>query len=214
MLTYWPGLTFLVYGKKAYESVRKQSIPFNKIQNGDRYGVFVIPKKDLRGDVFQLFGGEPILVINAYYYTYKEMTSMTNRPVWISADFPYWHHTFQMDNPPLASVARDEDALQSLCLKCFQIIPSEDPSLFSCDELKHPVCKVCHSYDWTCYHASHKREYVPFEDSMIYDGLENMEISFCTRGGCESLVNPSVVCLQCQEGGFCSNFCLRLNHEC
>lgn len=218
MIAHWRGSTFLVYGDKAFESIRTQYIPYTKIQQGTKYGIFILKNDNVRPDIFQLFGGEPVLVVNAQHYKYQEIISMTQtRTVWISPDFPYWHSSFKVENPPCKNVVQDKEALQSLCMKCFGIIPSRERNLglFSCGDLRHTVCSGCFEYEWTCYHAIHKREYIPFEQAMQYDGLENMEMSFCIGGGdCVALVNPDVVCIECGASGFCSQLCLRLNHEC
>jgi hypothetical protein len=209
----WPGgKILLVWGDSAFESVLSQATPVDDLKN-----VVVIPwsKKTTKiQTICDLYGGEPILILNAQNYKYEETAYLSRdlfgkeRVVCVTPDFPYWHHTFKIDEKPFGffNVKRDEKALQSFCTFCFQ---KSNTPLVESIRCKHPICEDCQLALFSvCMHASHKRECeIPkYED-------DDTNYTYCMREGCEAIVDTTVFCSRCREGGFCSVLCLLLIHD-
>lgn len=210
----WPGKKILVvFGKKALDSVYSQSTPIPHLKN-----VVIIPcaEKPYLQSICDLYGGEPILVVDAQHHSYEYISSLHSdtfeqeRVVCVTPDFPYWHHTFKVEEQPFGffKVKKDKSALSCFCSICLKNFDSTSKKT-ECD---HIICDNCsRELNPVCLHASHKREYIPFEDLLLF---EDMDVTYCIREGCEGIVDPRVSCTDCGEGGFCSNLCLLLIHEC
>ena len=213
----WPGKKILlVFGKGAFESAYSQSAPVAHLKN-----VLVIPcidKNDKVQSIWDLYGGEPILVVDAQQHSYQETSTLHNdvfdqeRVVCVTPDFPYWHHSFKIEEKPFGffQIAKDKSALSLFCTVCQRSFETRLESKHT--TCGHTICDVClHGLNPICLHSSHKREYIPFEDAFLF---EDTNVTYCVREGCESIVDPRVACADCGEGGFCTKFCLLLNHEC
>ena len=215
----WAGTKILlVFGAKALESVYLQANPAAHLKN-----VVVIPylnKSEKIQSISNLYGGDPVLIIDASNYTYREMSELhqneygIDRVVCVTPDFPYWHHSFKVEEKPFGFfvVEKDNVALELFCSVCLR--QSSDNTQKNRLGCKHPICEACAiEVNPICLHAHHKREYISYEDECM-DFLEGVSITYCLRGGCEGIVDPRVVCTECYEGGFCSQQCLVLNHDC
>lgn len=216
----WPGkYILLVFGKHAFNSVFTQGASCRHLKN-----IVIIPFTQKIVPIDDLYGGEPIFVVDAQYRTYSEMSLLhTNivgkkRIVYITPDFPYWHHSFKVEEKPFGifNVERDNEALETFCCGCFGLIdPAERDRLL---KMCHNMCFACCASETTsetlCLHSSHKREYILPEDALFFDGLQDMDVAYCSREECDAIVDPRVSCKNCHMEGFCSELCLRLKHEC
>jgi hypothetical protein len=219
-LRIWPGTKILlVFGEKALQSVYSQANPVAHLKN-----VVVIPyldKSEKMHSIYNLYGGDPILVVNAEQHTYCEMSELhqnefgIDRVVCVTPDFPYWHHSFKIEEKPFGFFVVDKDnaSLNLFCSVCLRHVDITQNKTLAC---KHPLCETCAlEANPICLHAHHKREYISYEyNEECMEFLEGVSITYCTRGGCEGIVDPRVVCTECFEGGFCSQQCLVLNHDC
>jgi hypothetical protein len=214
-LKVWPGgKILLVWGIKSFDSVLSQATPIDGLKN-----VVVIPwsKKTTKiQTICDLYGGEPILIVNAQNYTYEEMASLSRdlfgreRMVCVTPEFPYWHHTFKIEEKPFGffNVKKDKSALHSFCTFCFK---KSNTPLMASIRCKHPICEECQLAVFSvCLHANHKKELEISKQTIQND----MNYTYCMRNGCEALVDTTVFCSVCREGGFCCNLCLLLVHEC
>lgn len=220
----WPGsCVVLIWGNESFKALQRSATQFERIQQDCVYGVFVNSrttkkKKGFRYDLKVLYGGVPVLVINAMHFTYSEMSKLRTdilgetRHVYVTPDFPYWHHSFKVEEHPCGfAIEKDQAALDSLCSQCL--------CQYTCILTKkacHTICDACARADFemTCYHASHKREHIEFEDAALFDGLTDLSVGYCLREGCPEIIDSSIVCFNCNVGGYCSELCLRLNHDC
>lgn len=222
-LKVWPGTQLvLLYGNQSFSSLRDLETMFTMPREDPRYGIFIMKKKQRKNDrcdLVQLYGGNPVLVINAIHFTYSEISKLgtglfgETRRVHVTPDFPYWHHSFTIEQKPYGfTIEKDQSALDSLCSQCL--------CQFMCVLTKkacHTICDACAraNFELPCFHASHKREYIDQEDANLFDGVgDEFNIGFCPQAGCDDLIDPHIVCMNCQASGFCSELCLRLNHEC
>jgi len=202
-LSLWPGQhVLIVWGSSALDAVRAQSrgqktLP--KPQNKDFYGIVCINHKASTLDLQQLYGGEPLLVINAEKYSYKDMSVMhesnyVKRTVHVSSLFPYWHHSFHVEEEPFGfKNTVDTKRLNRFCMYCLMMQDKKCEKSILCD---HYVCHTCKPYNYSiCYHAEHKKEY--FEED--YDkGFFSSDLLLCDAEGCTHHVNSDVGCPDCQ----------------
>lgn len=216
----WPGdEVLLVWGSVALDAARKQNrgpkvLP--KPQKGDEYGIVCVTNKAATISLQQLYGGKPVLVVNAEKYSYKEMSMLHQgqygkRTVFISRNFPYWHHSFSREAEPFGfKDTEDPEALSFFCNTCLKVVEKPCQQTQSC---KHNVCDSCQSFDYHdfCYHSSHKREY--FEQDQTLDFLST-EMLLCDGEGCTAHVDSQIGCSMCQAGGYCSMECLWNHHVC
>jgi hypothetical protein len=216
-LSQWPGeKILLVWGASALDSVRlqtrgKRELP--KPQHADYYGIVCTDNKASTVDLQQLYGGEPVLVVNAQKYSYKDMSNLSDtgyekRLVYTSKDFPYWHHSFHVEALPFGfKNTVDPKALSYFCAFC--MLHQKEPCQESLD-CHHYVCSNCRPFNYSvCYHSAHKKEYL----DILNDSLD-LELLLCDGDGCTAHVNPDVGCSECQQGAYCSDECLREHHVC
>lgn len=211
--TLWPRHSILlVWGAAALRAVRAQcknkSAVAPKPQCGDKYGIVCTSPFTGQLHTFQLYGGEPLLVINAQMYTYEEMTSLagSHRTIYVSKHVPYWHHTFKVQENPFGFDIPSDPVENNFCCMCLRM---QTCKMYVHD--KHYVCDVCtaQSNPEFCLHASHKRE------KMQDDLLEHLDYFPCNAEECIRNVDASVRCNTCFETGYCSVECLQnSNHVC
>lgn len=217
----WPGQqVLLVWGSVALNAVRNQnrgpkSLP--KPQRGDFYGIVCFRSKASTVALQQLYGGEPVLVVNAEKYSYKEMSmlhqgQLEKRIVYVSQNFPYWHHSFRVEAEPLGfKDTEDSQALQSLCSFCLTVCVRPCVQSHTCG---HNVCFLCEPFNYSlCYHSSHKKEYFVQEEHEQED-MFSMDLLLCYADECTAHVDSQIFCSSCQLGGYCSLDCLLKHHVC
>lgn len=235
-LALWPGThILLVWGVDSLNAIRAQcnnaSATPPKPQCENKYGIVLTSKKASTTNLFQLYGGEPVLVVNAQRYTYAEMSGLCNgtftkRTIYVTTDVPYWHHSFNVQESPfgfdLSIPPRPtaEGGSNTFCCSCAQMKP--------CTAFVHETHAICSDCNWRiqnfyadgtdfwCYHASHRREYVDHDRDFIVNGIDLGTDGYyaCGAEDCAFPVDEQVRCHQCYENGYCSAACLNKTHAC
>lgn len=224
-LSLWPGENILlVWGADALDAIRAQSRGTSalppKPQCGHKYGIVLVSKTASTNNLYQLYGGEPVLVVNAEAYTYGQMCALsqgtfTRRTVYATPDVPYWHHTFMVQERPFnfSPALTGGGEIKTFCSSCLTRTPI--PCTHYIHDT-HPICAKCATFDIIeCYHVSHKREYIEQEDACIYFGTDSAPSYHpCSADQCSWPVDDCVRCEQCNEKGYCSAECLLKHHAC